>query len=381
VTGTVEIQGHCEPRFAAVREGFAQNFKTGLEVGASFAATLDGEFVVDIWAGYADAAKTRPWQRDTIVNVYSTTKAMAALCTLMLVDRGQLDLDAPVATYWPEFAQGGKEKLPVRYLLSHTAGLAGFTEPVSTKDLYDWDHIVGLLAAQEPWWEPGTQSGYHAITFGFLLGEIVRRITRKTPGTFFRDEVAAPLQADFHIGLPVEHEPRVGELIPPPGPRRGESDGDAGSILARVNNNPPLRAEESRDRAWRAAEMPAVNGQGNARSVARVAAALACGGELDGVKLLTLPTIEKVIEEQYYGPDLVIDMPIRWGLGFGLPSKEMRIGPNPRAFYWGGWGGSVIVVDLDARVSFSYVMNKMSANTMGDRRVFGPAVALYGCLA
>jgi CubicO group peptidase (beta-lactamase class C family) len=381
VTGTTEIHGHCEARFAAVKEGFAGNFEAGLEVGASFAATLDGRFVVDIWAGYADAAQTRPWERDTIVNVYSTTKAMAALCTLMLVDRGELDLDAPVATYWPEFAEGGKEELPVRYLLSHTSGLPGFSKPVSTKDLYSWDYIVSLLAAQEPWWEPGTRSGYHAITFGFLLGEVIRRITGKTPGTFFRDEVAEPLQADFHIGLPEEHEPRVGELIPPPGPRPGELDTQAGSILSRVNSNPPLRAEESRDRAWRAAEMPAVNGHGNARSVARVAAALACGGELDGVKLLTPPTIEKIIEEQYYGPDLVIDMPIRWGLGFGLPSKEMPIGPNPRAFYWGGWGGSVIVVDLDARVSFSYVMNKMSANTMGDKRVFGPAMALYGCLA
>jgi CubicO group peptidase (beta-lactamase class C family) len=375
------VKGQYDPRFSAVQEAFAQNFEAGLEVGASFAATLDGEFVVDIWAGYADTAGTRPWERDTIVNVYSTTKAMAAICTLMLVDRGQLDLDAPVALYWPEFAQAGKDKLPVRYLLSHTSGLAGFAEPVSTQDLYKWDYIVNLLAAQEPWWEPGTRSGYHSITFGFLLGELVRRITGKTLGTFFREEVALPLQADFHIGLPEEHDSRVGELIPPPGPRRGEADDvEPGSVLARVNNNPPLRAEESRARAWRAAELPAVNGHGNARSVARVAAALACGGELEGVRLLGLPTIEKVIEEQCYGTDLVIGMPIRWGLGFGITSKEISIGPNPRAFYWGGWGGSVIAVDLDARVSFSYVMNKMSPNTMGDKRVVGPASAFYGSL-
>jgi CubicO group peptidase (beta-lactamase class C family) len=380
VTTEIEIHGHCDPRFSAVQDGFSRNFEAGLEVGASFAATLDGEPVVDIWAGYTEKTEKLPWERDTLVNVYSTTKAMTAICTLMLVDRGRLDLDAPVALYWPEFAQAGKDKLPVRYLLSHTSGLAGFAEPVSTQDLYNWDYIVNLLAAQEPWWEPGTRSGYHAITFGFLLGEVIRRVTGKTPGTFFRDEVAGPLGADFHIGLPEEHDCRVGEMIPPPGPRPGESGEEPESILSRVNSNPPLRAEESRDRAWRAAELPAVNGHGNARSVTRIAAALACGGELDGVRLLTLPTIEKILEEQCYGTDLAIGMPITWGLGFGITSKEIPIGPNPRAFYWGGWGGSVIAIDLDARVSFSYVMNKMSPNTMGDRRVVGPATALYGSL-
>jgi CubicO group peptidase (beta-lactamase class C family) len=380
VTTEIEIHGHCDPRFSAVQDGFSRNFEAGLEVGASFAATLDGEPVVDIWAGYTEKTEKLPWERDTLVNVYSTTKAMTAICTLMLVDRGRLDLDAPVALYWPEFAQAGKDKLPVRYLLSHTSGLAGFAEPVSTQDLYNWDYIVNLLAAQEPWWEPGTRSGYHAITFGFLLGEVIRRVTGKTPGTFFRDEVAGPLGADFHIGLPEEHDCRVGEMIPPPGPRPGESGEEPESILSRVNSNPPLKAEESRERAWRAAERPAVNGHGNARSVTRIAAALACGGELDGVRLLTLPTIEKILEEQCYGTDLVIGMPIRWGLGFGITSKEIPIGPNPRAFYWGGWGGSVIAIDLDARVSFSYVMNKMSPNTMGDRRVVGPATALYGSL-
>ncbi|GAJ14706.1 unnamed protein product, partial [marine sediment metagenome] len=196
MTNTVEIHGHCDQRFSSVKEAFAENFKSGEEVGASFAATIDGEFVVDIWAGYADAAETRPWERDTIVNVYSTTKVMTALCVLMLVDRGQLELDAPVALYWPEFAQAGKENLPVRYLLSHSAGLAGFSESIPIEALYDWDRIINMLAAQEPWWEPGTQSGYHAVTSGYLWGELVRRITGKTLGTFFREEVALPLKAD-----------------------------------------------------------------------------------------------------------------------------------------------------------------------------------------
>ena len=375
----LEICGDCDPRFAEVKGAFARNFEDGLEIGASFAATVDGEFVADLWAGHADQACRHPWERDTIVNVYSTTKAMAALCALMLVDRGQLDLDAPVARYWPEFAQAGKDALPVRYLLSHTSGLAGFTEPIPAEALYDWNRIVGLLASQKPMWEPGAGSGYHALTFGHLLGELVRRQTGRTLGTFFREEVAQPLGADFHIGLAREHEPRVGEIVPPPTIDLA-SEIDPGSLAAKVLGNPLLAGSIANQRAWRAAEIPAANGQGNARSVARVTAAMARGGELDGVHLLTPATLEKVIEEQCYGRDLVLGLPIRWGLGFGLTSKEMPVGPNPRTFFWGGWGGSLVVIDLDARLSFSYVMNKMGSAPMGDPRPFGPAAALYGAL-
>jgi CubicO group peptidase (beta-lactamase class C family) len=363
-----------------VRDAFAKNFADGLEVGASFAATINGEYVVDIWAGCADAAGTRPWERDTIVNVYSTTKVMTALCTLMLVDRGQLDLDAPVARYWPEFAQAGKEKIPVRYLLSHQSGLAGFVEPTPPEALYDWDRIVNQLAAQRPLWEFGTHSGYHALTFGYLLGEVLRRITGKTLGTFFREEVAEPLGADFHIGLDERHESRVGELIPPPIPRAEEQTLDPNSELGRAMANPPLSAHDSRDRAWRAAEIPAANGHGNARSVARIGTALACGGELDGVRLLSMATIEKAIEEQCYGEDLVLGTPIRYGLGFGLNSPDMPVSPNPRAFYWGGWGGSAVVMDPDAKLCFAYVMNKMMSGALGDTRVVGPALGLFSAL-
>lgn len=380
---TVEIHGHCDQRFSQVKEAFARNFESGEDIGASFAATIDGKFVVDIWGGYADAAQTKPWERDTIVNVYSTTKAMTALCALMLVERGLLDLDTPVARYWPEFAQAGKENIPVRYLLSHQSGLAGFEEPIPAEALYDWERIVSLLAAQKPWWEPGKHSGYHSLTFGHLVGEVVRRITNKTLGTFFREEVAIPLKADFHIGLPEENDPRVGELIPPAMPKPGDADYieiAPDSIAGKTLGNPMMTAEYSKHRAWRAAEIPAANGHGNARSVARVAAALACGGELDGVRLLTSPTIEKTIEEQCYGTDLVLAIPIRWGLGYGLVSNEFPIGPNPRTFFWGGWGGSVIVVDLDARVSWAYVMNKMRVGLTGDPRSAGLGTALYAAL-
>jgi CubicO group peptidase (beta-lactamase class C family) len=300
-----------------VKRAFASNFEDGLEIGASFAATVDGRFVVDLWAGHADQARLRPWERDTIVNVYSTTKAMTALCALILVDRGELDLDAPVARYWPEFAQAGKDALPVRYLLSHTSGLAGFAEPIPAEALYDWDRIVRLLASQAPMWEPGAQSGYHALSFGHLLGEVVRRLTGRTLGTFFREEVAEPLGADFHIGLAEEHEPRVGEIIPPETVDLA-AEVYSGPLAAKVQGNPLIAGSIANQRPWRAAEIPAANGQGNARSVARVSAAMACGGELDGVHLLTPATLGKTVEEQCYGKDLVLGVPIRWGLGFGL---------------------------------------------------------------
>ena len=365
----IEINGYCEERFEPVKEVFADNFKSDLDVGASLAATIDGKIVMDIWAGYSDEAQTRLWEQNTIVNVYSTTKVMTALCVLMLVDRGRIDLDAPVAKYWPEFAQAGKEKLPVRYLLSHTAGLPGFDQPIQAETLYDWDRCASLLAAQKPWWEPGTKSGYHSITFGYLLGELVRRVTGKSLGTFFRGEVAIPLKADFHIGFSEEHDSRVGELIPPILPTPASPVNiDPNSIPVRVFSNPVLTARETLTREWRAAEIPASNGHGNARSIVRVASALACGGELDGVKLLSLKTIEKAIEEQSYSTDLALSLPIRFGLGFGLVSKENPISPNPRAFYWGGWGGSHVTMDLDAKLSWAFAMNKMIMSLTGDPR-------------
>jgi CubicO group peptidase (beta-lactamase class C family) len=210
------MNGFCNEQFASVKDAFAKNFDEGLDVGASFAATVNGKFVIDMWGGYRDAAQTEPWEEDTIVTVYSTTKIMTAICTLMCVDRGLLDLDAPVAKYWPEFAQAGKEKIPVKNLLSHTSGLSGWEKPIQPETLYDWEKSVDMLAAQEPWWEPGTKSGYHAVTFGHLLGELVRRVSGRTIGTFFKEEVANPLGADFHIGLPEDQDYRVGELIPPP---------------------------------------------------------------------------------------------------------------------------------------------------------------------
>ena len=382
---TARVDGECAPRFKAVRDAFAANFEAGREVGASFAATVDGELVVDLWGGFADAARTRPWQRDTIANVFSTTKAMAALCMHILVDRGLLDLNAPVARYWPEFAQAGKETMPVHYLLSHRGGLAALRPSLPAEALYDWQRMVETLAAEAPWWEPGTASGYHAMTFGYLVGEIIRRITGKTPGTFFRDEVARPLGADFHIGLAASEDHRVADMVPAT-PEETAAAGasaaiDPESLLGKVMRNPPLVADAANHRAWRAAEIPAANGHGNARSVARVMAALACGGALGDVRLLSERTVARAIEEQCYGPDLVLGIPMRWGLGFMMASPDLPLGPNPHTFGHGGWGGSLGIADLDARVSWAYVMNKMSPGTTGDTRAAGLVAALYGALS
>lgn len=375
----MQIHGYCDERFTPVREAFAANFAEGQELGASFSVTLEGEPVVDIWGGDADERGT-PWSQDTIVNVYSTTKTMAALSLLLLADRGDVDLDAPAAHYWPAFASNGKGRVLVKHFLSHSAGLSGLDQQVALEDLYDWEKITGLLAAQAPWWEPGTRSGYHAVTQGYLIGEIVRRVTGQTIGTFFRTELAEPLGADFHIGLAEREFGRVGDLVPPPpAPLSGNAAAD--SVAARTFRSPPIDALASRTAAWRRAEIPAANGHGNARSVARVQTLIACGGAAGGRQLLSEAGAQRAFEEQTNGIDLVLGTPIRFGLGYGLTSKDMPLGPNPRTCFWGGWGGSLVVADADARVCMAYVMNRMGQGTTGDLRAGRMMFAFYGALA
>jgi CubicO group peptidase (beta-lactamase class C family) len=374
-----DVHGSFDERFIGVRDALADNLEQGLDVGASAAVVIDGQPVVDIWGGFTDEAKTKPWERDTIINVWSTTKTMAALSALILADRGELDLDAPVARYWPEFKAGGKESVEVRHLLSHNAGLSGWQEPMAPEDLYDWEKATSVLAAQEPWWEPGTASGYHAITQGYLVGEVIRRITGQTVGHFFAEELAGPLGADFHIGTGAEHDDRVALVIPPP---PLEIPGaDPNGIAMRTLSNPPLSAEQSWEVAWRRAEIPAAGGHGNARSVAAVQAVLAGGGEVNGRRFLSAKGAEAVLQEQSYGPDLVLGVPIRFGMGYGLTSAEMPMGPNPRTCFWGGWGGSLVIVDLDANMVVTYVMNKMGEGTLGDQRGGSIVTAAYAAAA
>ena len=373
------VQGLTDERFAPVRQAFAANLSSGADLGASFCATLEGETVVDLWGGFADAAGTTPWARDTIVNVYSTTKTMTALCALILADRGDLDFDAPVARYWPEFAGAGKAGVKVSHLLSHAAGLPGWKEPVTTEDLYDWEKVTALLAAQAPLWEPGAQPGYHAITQGYLVGEVVRRITGQTLGTFFRQEIAEPLGADFHIGLPAADDARVAELIPPP---RGQAAGDGKQTPAQAMtfNNPVIDVSATRTRAWRGAEIPAAGGTGNARSIAQIHAILANGGVAKGKRFLSEAGCRKALELQIEGDDLILGGPARFGLGFGLGGGVLPL-PNPAdSMFWGGYGGSLVIIDMKARTTIAYAMNRMAGTTTGDMRAFGLATGMWEAL-
>lgn len=364
-----EVHGDCDERYDAVRKVLADNLASGADVGASVAVYVDGEPVVDIWGGWTDASKTTPWERDTIVNVYSTTKTMTALSALVLADAGELDFNAPVSTYWPEFAAAGKDAIEVRHLMSHTAGLSGWAAPMEAEDLYDWDKATSLLAAQEPWWTPGTASGYHAVTQGYLVGEVVRRITGQSLGTFFAKQIAEPLGADFHIGLDAADDARVATLLPPPPLTEQIGSLPADSVIRRTFTNPTVDVSATTTRDWRAAEIPAANGHGNARSVAAVQSVLACGGEARGIRLLSEAGCNRVFDAQSDGDDLVLGIPVRFGMGYGLASQAMPMGP--RTAFWGGYGGSVIVVDLDLKIAVAYVMNRMEAGLVGDTRGMG----------
>lgn len=375
-----DINGICDDRFSSVASILSASIDRGDDVGASVAVTVEGEMVVDLWGGWADEDRTEPWRSDTIVNVWSTTKTMTALCALMVADAGEIDFDAPVARYWPEFAAAGKERVAVRHLLGHTAGLPGWDQPITTEDLYDWEKVTSLLAAQEPWWEPGTASGYHAITQGYLVGEVIRRVTGQTVGEFFREQVAGPLGADFHIGLDPADFARVSNVIPPP-PISLPEGADVPEMAARTLLNPGLDVSAVWTEGWRRAEIPAAGGHGNARSVALVQAVMANGGEVGGRRFLSAAGVERVLEEQSNGRDLVLGVPLRFGLGYGLPSPLMPLNESGRACYWGGYGGSVIVVDLERRATFAYMMNRMGDGIVGDTRGLALGMAVIAGLS
>ena len=372
-----EVEGACVEDFRRVRDAFAANFDDG-ELGASCAVVHRGELVVDLWGGNADVGATRPWVRDTIVNVWSTTKMVVALCVLVLHDRGQLSVDDPVARHWPEFAAAGKDGVLVRHVLSHTAGLAGFDPPITEEQMYDWRHCCTRLAEQAPWWEPGTASGYHASTQGWLLGELVRRVDGRSLGTFLRDEIAGPLEADFHIGLDDRHFARVAEMRTDEAQPTGA---DGVGIPGRVFRSEPDHAAMVNTDRWRRAEFPASNGHGNARSVARIVSVLAQGGAVDGVRLVGPATIERIFEVQASGVDLVLDNDIRFGIGFGLSSAGMPIGVNDRTLFWAGWGGSMAVVDVENELTVAYVMNRMKPDLVGGAHAGRVVFAAHGAAA
>ena len=375
----VDLQGACDPRFSAVRDAFAANWTDHDEVGASLCVIVAGETVVDLWGGHADAGRSRVWERDTIANVYSSTKGVAAAAAAILVDRNQLDVERPVLDYWPEFAQAGKSEIKVRHLLTHEAGLAGVDEDLPNGAVLDWDRMIGALERQAPMWTPGEGMGYHAITYGWLVGEVIRRIDGRTCGEFVRDEIADPLGVDFFIGLPESEDARTADLIAAPGTGPiggGPQDTLAGRALGLAA---PRLAGTVNSREWRAAELPAANGHGNGRSLATIYAALgvADGGLLSTDAIETCGATEHVARE-----DLVLGFLVRRSLGFILSTAGGRYewGPNPRTFGHSGAGGSLGFVDPDAQIGFGYVMNQMSAGLGADPRWKPMIDAVYASL-
>ncbi|QJU55891.1 beta-lactamase family protein [Herbiconiux sp. SALV-R1] len=381
---TQAVQGIADPRFEKVRALLEENIRSGAEVGASLAVDFGGEMIVDLWGGYADAARTKPWTRDTIVNVWSSTKTVTALAALILVDRGLLDVNEPVATYWPEFAQNGKEAIEVRHILSHTSGVSGWDTPFVIADMYDWEKSTTQLAAQEPWWEPGTASGYHSQTMGHLVGEVVRRVSGKTLKEFVRTEIAEPLGADFQIGALPGDDDRIAEIVPFKRRAFDISTIPPGSPLYKSLVGPQGDPNSANTEAWRRADIGAVNGHTNARGLARVMSTISLGGTVNGVRLLGPDTVDLIFEEQANGVDLVLGVPLRWGIGYALPEAQTVpvIPTDERICFWGGWGGSMIVMHPDRGLTISYMMNKMSDGVIISSDISNSYIAaIYEALA
>jgi CubicO group peptidase (beta-lactamase class C family) len=370
-----EISGHCDDRFEGVRDALEDNFRRHGELGAAVAVAVEGELAVDIWAGWMDAARMRPWQSDTLVDVFSVGKAMAAVCVLTLVEHGEVELDAPVSRYWPEFAAAGKGEITVWMLLGHRAGVPAIRDLLADDAMYDWDLMTEALAREEPWWEPGRAHGYHVNTFGFMTGEIVRRVSGRSIGEFFREAVTAPIEADFHFGIGARQDERTADYLfegessqedasqfVDGDERRHGGDGDAARhfLLNRVYLNPPgiSGLGTVNTRAWRGAQIPSANAHATARGIARVFGALACGGAIGGSRLLRPETIEQATVEVSSGTDFVLGRPSRFGLGFQLTQPERPLGPNPRSFGHFGAGGSLGFADPDAGLGFGYAMNR-----------------------
>ncbi len=376
----VEIQGHVAPGFEPVRDAFEANFSERGEIGACFAAERDGECLVDLWAGHRDAERREPWERDTLTTTYSTTKGIAALCCAMLVDRGLLDYDAPVSRYWPEFVGHGLESVTVGMLLSHQAGLPATREPVAVSDYYEPRRINRMLLAQEPLFEPGTAAGYHAFTFGPLVGELFERVAGESLGSFLRREVCEPLDADFFIGLPEAEEPRVAQLVRPPRKPDGKLPTFKSEVMRLALTNPGGNPRQANTREWRAAEIPSANGQGNARGIARIYGVLAAGGSLNGVELLARDTLERASASRIVARDLVISFRTDWASGWMRNHYGVLFGPNRDAYGHSGYGGSFGCADPETRVGAGYVMNRMADNLVADLRGLELVRALHRCL-
>ncbi|KIW80060.1 hypothetical protein Z517_06675 [Fonsecaea pedrosoi CBS 271.37] len=375
----MSVEGRCDERFFKVKELFQGFLDSGAELGASICVNIDGKNVIDLWGGWADQERTKPWTENTIVNVWSTTKTVLSLATLILADRGLLGLDDPVAKYWPEFAAEGKSDVKVRHLLSHTSGLSGWDDPIDIEGVEDVPSASAKLAAQRPWWEPGTASGYHALTMGHLLQPVIQAASGKTLGQVVNQEIAGPLKADFSVGCPESEWHRVAKVVPPP--HMDLSQIDPKSVMAKTLSNPLLDAKASWTDEWKRVEMGALNGHGNARSVCKMLSAITLGGEVDGQRLLSPATIDRIWETQSNGTDLVLGIEVRFGIGYCLEAPILKWLPKGKVCFWGGWGGSIVVMDLDKKITFAYTMNHMEQGTIGNSRSSAYVAAFYEALS
>lgn len=376
-----DVHGHCDLKFRRVRELLQENITSGEEIGASICVNVAGTNVVDIWGGYKDVKRSQAWEKDTLVLVWSTTKCVTSLAALILMERGMLDPYEKVCVYWPEFAENGKEDIEVRHLMSHTAGLPAWEESIALKTLYNVSNGAALLAKQKPWWTPGTASGYHAVTQGHLMGELIRRITGKSLRQFVKEEIADPLKADFHIGAPEHLWGRIAELlIPQFGPVSSlVTQFDSKSVIAKVIARDYFKEIDPGSPEFRSAELGACNGFGNARAMVRALSPISLGGTVDGRKFLSPETLDIIFDEQCHAKDLVLLNYLRWGIGFALPS-ELSIKPwipQGRVCYWNGLGGSIAIMDLERQLTITYAMNKLGLGTQGTVKTEQYVTAIY----
>ena len=396
-----KVQGHCDPKFEKVKHVLQKFIDEGEENGASICANIDGKVVIDIWGGFADTEKTEPWEKDTIVNVWSSTKTVSALAVLMCVERGLLTVDDKVAKHWPEFAENGKEDIEIRHLLSHTSGVSGWEKPFAVDDMYDTAKSTALLAKQKPWWDDRSQSGYHALNMGHLLGEVVRRVTGKSLKQFVAEEIAGPLGADFQLGAKEGDWNRIATMTAPPPPPPPEQPPDMESVAMKTFTGPVPTALSANTEGWRRAEIGAANGHGNARSLNRIMSNVPLGGSVDGHRLISDKIIDRIFDVQSHGQDQCIPIKVCFGVGYGIVKEDSpasvipatdgsqesslfsmipaTVGSN-RVCFWAGWGGSIVMMDVGRRSTFTYTMNKMAAGTTGSPRTLAYLKAYYDAL-
>jgi CubicO group peptidase (beta-lactamase class C family) len=381
VTSGPQISGDCDAKFTRVKEAFAANFDDHQEIGAAVSAFVDGRRVVDLWGGWLDETRAKPWDRDTLVNVFSVGKGMLATLIAILVEEGSLDYDVAVSTYWPEFEQQGKGHVTLRELVSHQAGVPGIRAPLTNEDLFDWGHMTGALAAEAPWWEPASDHGYHVNTLGFLAGEVIRRQSGKSVRELFQEHIAGPIDARFYFGAPNNVGTTIADFVFPNINLEPQLLTDGSPWGALVYANPPGMSGIGivNTSQWRVALHPSTNGHSNARSLAKIYNVLAHDGSFGNVHLLRPESLRHATSEVVVGDDLVLQRPSRFGCGFQLTQIERPIGPNEHTFGHFGAGGSLGFADPEACVSFGYTMNRFG-HRWQDPRNKALIAALYESL-